>query len=201
MKRIISSSLVLIGLTLSLFLPNLVYAAPADAPPGSKIEERIKQRTSEQNLNLTQRDITRITSKCIGSQAVVREIQSKLGSVSDKRLNTYEAIDAKLWVIIGKLKLADKDTFKLESQRGEYAKKVTLLSSTMNQYKQVIDDMVVINCQSDIKGYMSLVATARLYHESIRKQTEEIKSYVVNDVKASLQTFASELQPKPSTEQ
>lgn len=201
MKKILSSVLVLTILSATIAIPGLVSAAPADAPPGSKIEERVKLRIAEQNLNLSQKDITRYTGKCIGSQAKVREIQSKLGSVSDKRLNTYEAIDAKLWVIIGKLKLADKDTFKLESQRAEYAKKVAVLSNTMNQYKQVIDDTVVINCQSDIKGYMSLVATARLYHEAIRKQTEEIKGYVVNDVKASLQAFASELQPKPSTEQ
>lgn len=197
--------IVKLALTFSLLalilLPSVTYALPADAPPGSKIEDRIKLRVAEQKINLSQKDITRYTGKCVGSQAVVREIQGKLGSNSDKRLSTYGNIDAKLWIIIGKLKLADKDTFKLESQRAEYAKKVATLNNTMNQYKQTIDDMVVMNCQSDIKAYMSLVATARQYHESIRAQTEEIKTYVVNDIKASLQSFATDLQPKPSTEQ
>jgi hypothetical protein len=189
------------ALALLFFATGVAEAMPGDAAPGSTLEQRIAQRTAEQNLNLTEKEITRYTSKCVGAQSVAREMQNKLGTVIDNRLDVYSKVDAKLWIIIGQLKLADKDTFKLESQRAEFANKVAKYSSTLNQYRQTVDDIVVINCAADIKGFMSLVATARQYHESIRTQSSDIANFVVNDIKNTLNSFVTELQTKPSTEQ
>ena len=180
---------------------GLTYAMPSDAAPGSTLEQRVAQRTAEQNLNLSQKEITRYTSKCVGTQSVLREMQNKLGGIIDNRLDVYAKVDAKLWIIIGQLKLAEKDTFKLESQRAELANKVSKYGGTLNQYRQAIDDIVVVNCAADIKGFMSLVATARQYHESIRAQSGDIANFVVNDIKSTLNGFVTELQTKPSTEQ
>jgi hypothetical protein len=200
-KFVKSFSILTYIFTFTFFSSGITYALPGDAAPGSTLEQRVAQRTTEQNLNLSQDEIRRYTSRCVGAQSVVREMQNKLGSIIDNRLNVYNKVDGKLWIITGQLKLAEKDTFKLEAQRAEFANKVSKYSSTLDQYRQTIDDIVVVNCAADIKGFMSLVATARQYQTSIRTQSNDIENFIVNDVKSTLNGFVTELQTKPFTEQ
>ena len=182
------------------FTPALVSALPADAPAGGTAEQRLSLRKKEQNIKLDSKELLRVTSKCTNVQSSVRELQTKLAPVVEKRSNIYKKIDAKLWIIIGQLKLADKDTFKLEQQRSEFAKQVTAYDNSMTQYKQTLDDIVVINCKADPAGFMALVKTAREYHTLIRKQSQDLNTYIVDTVKATLNAFTDELKPKPSTE-
>lgn len=184
----------------AVLVPSIAWAAPADAPAGSTIEQRIQLRKKEQKIKLTQKEQIRYKSRCVNTQNAVRDIQSKLGTVMKTREDIYGKIDAKLWIIIGELKLAGQDTFKLETQRTEYAKKVTAYINTLNQYNQTLDDIVVMNCQADLAGFIALVKTAREYHTSLRTQSDDINTYIVNTIKKTLSDFTTALQPK-NTEQ
>lgn len=184
----------------TLVVPAIATAAPADTPAGSTIEQRVKQRVQEQKIKLTAKEILRYKSRCVATQTTVRDLQNKLGPIINNRQTVYKKIDAKLWIVIGQLKLAEKDTFNLEAQRAEYAKRVTAYNNTLNQYKQTIDDIVVMNCQADLNGFIALVKTAREYHASLRTQSDDISAYVVDTVKKTLSDFTTELQPKTSTE-
>ncbi|MCA9333049.1 hypothetical protein KDA00_04225 [Candidatus Saccharibacteria bacterium] len=181
-----------------LAVPSFAFAIPPDVPSGSTIEQRIKQRLQEQKVELNQKELVRYKSRCIGTQNTVRDIQSQFSKVSANRQAVYKKIDAKLWIIIGQLKLAGKDTFQLETQRGEFANKMTTYTNTLNQYNQTLDDIVVMNCQADLNGFIALVKTAREYQTSLRDQSNEMRTHIVDTVKKTLSDFATELQPEDS---
>lgn len=184
---------------LALPLTVIAQGQPAPTPPASSFDQRLAQRKAERNPTLDEKTQKRLENVCVNAQNKVRALQQKTTPALDNRTKTYQQMDAKLWVIIGKLKLAEKDTFKLEKQRADLAQKSDKFQSTSKLYQQALDDLVVVNCKADPAGFKALVDTARLYRTQLRAQTKDIQDYVVNDIKATLSSFAADLQAKPST--
>jgi hypothetical protein len=114
----------------------------------------------------------------------------------DKRTQVYGSIDAKLWIVTGQLKLAKQDTFQLEKQRLTLLDKTNNFQTLATNYKQTLDDSLVINCQADPNGFKALVDTARIYHDQLRAQSTDSHDYIVNTIKPGLGDFVIKLQPK-----
>lgn len=203
MKQFLNGIWALLGFALAmvLVLPSLAAALPVNAPDGGTIEQRIELRKKEKNVNLDKKELLRYKGRCKDTQALVRSIQDKTAPVVKNRTEVYKKIDAKLWITIGQLKLAGKDTFELEKQRAEFTKRVASYDNVVAQYRQTLDDIAVMNCEADVVGFVALVQTAREYHEEVRKESADIRSYVVDTIKKTLSDFSSQLQIKPSTEQ
>lgn len=199
-QNIITLSLVVVfsGVVLSSLS---VKAMPPDAPAGSNLQQRIAQRKTERAVKLDSKQLTRYAQRCTATQAVIRTTQDQLNPILSNRSKVYQQIDGKIWIAIGQLKLAEKDTFNLEKQRATLAAEVALLEKTTEQYKQTLDDIAVMDCKADVPGFIALVETARQYQEEIRKQVADIKAYTVDTIKTSLSEFSSALQPKAATEQ
>lgn len=176
-------------------------APPAATPAGSSFEQRVAQRKAERNVVLAERDQKRMVSVCVSAQSKIRILQQETTPAIANRAKVNREIDAKLWIMIGKLKLAEKDTFELEKQRAGLAGKVSGFQQTADSYSQALDDTVAINCRADLIGFKALLDTARIYRTQLRDQSTDIRSYVNNDIKATLGAFADELQIKPSTEE
>lgn len=190
-----------LALVAVLILPSFAVALPVDAPDGGTIQQRIDLRKKEKNVKLDKKDLLRYKGRCKDTQAIVRGVQDKVAPVVTNRADIYKKIDAKLWITIGQLKLANKDTFGLEKQRAELAKQVATYDNTVKQYRQTLDDIVVMNCEADVPGFVALVQTAREYHQEIRKESAAIHAYVVDTIKKTLTDFSTQLQTKPSTDQ
>ncbi len=194
-----------VGAVLAIFAcmsPVLVSAqgAPPAAAPGSTHEQRLAQRKAERNVTLDQKSQQRLANTCANAQAKVRNTQQKTTQMLANRTATYQKVDAKLWVMIGKLKLAQKDTFSLEKQRAGLSERATAFQSTAQNYQQARDDLVVVNCKADPVGFMAFLDTARLYNVELRKQTTDIRTNIVNEIKPALTAHAADLQAKPVTE-
>lgn len=188
---------------LSAFAPVKVssQAAPASSVPGSTFEQRMAQRKAERNVALDDKSQKRIIAQCVKAQGKVRTLQQKTSPALTNRAKVNQQMDAKLWVMIGKLKIAQKDTFNLEKQRIALAEKAAAFQATSKLYQQTIDDLVVVNCQADPTGFKTLLDTARIYRGQLRDQSTEIRNYVINDIKLALSAFAADLQVKPATEE
>lgn len=172
---------------------------PAPAAAGSSLEQRIAQRKTERGTMLEQKDLQRIVSTCTRAQTKLRSMQTKEVSVLDKRAKVYAAIDANIWIAVGQLKLAEQDTFDLEKQRVTLADYSTSFSTLAANYKQAIDDALLINCKADPVGFKALVDTARIYNDQLRTQSKQSRDHIINTVKPGLKSFASELESKPAS--
>jgi hypothetical protein len=190
-----------VGLTGVLLSVITVDAMPPDTAAGSTLQQRIDQRKAEQKVKLDAKQLARYAQRCASTQNITRTLQDQLNPIVINRAKVYQQIDGKIWIAIGQLKLAEKDTFNLEKQRATLAAKVAEYDKTMANYKQTLDDITVMNCKADVEGFVALVATARQYHEEIRKQVNDIKAYTVDTIKISLSDFSTALQPKAATEQ
>jgi len=173
---------------------------PAPTAPTSTFEQRLAQRKTEQAISLETKDQNRLISTCTGIQGKLRALQQKNTTAFTKRTQVRQQIDGKLWVTIGKLKLAQKDTFNLEKQRSVLAEKTAVFQSTAQLYQQSLDDAVVVNCKSDPAGFKALLETSKAYLIQLRTQSTDSRNYVVNEIKPTLTGFAADLQAKAATD-
>lgn len=172
---------------------------PAATAPGSTLEQRVTQRKAEKPITLDARDQQRVASMCTNAQAKLRTLKQKTTSAVDTRTGIYKSIDGKLWIAVGKLKLADKDTFELEKQRAALAADVAAYEAMAKEYQLVLDDAALVNCKADPAGFKSLLETARDYRKALRSQIEITRNNVVNNVKPVLTNHATELKGKAGT--
>lgn len=173
---------------------------PADAPAGSSLEQRVAQRKKERAVALDQNTTERLQNRCTDAQGKIRSIRGSYTTSSNKRNDVYKDIDAKLWIIIGSLKLIDKDTFTLEQQRLELLKQIKAFDNASVQMRQTLDDITAINCKADPAGFKSLLETAKIYNSQVRSSFVSIKTYIVDQIKPTLSSLANDLKIKASTE-
>lgn len=202
-KIIPTAIIALLALVIYVAVQGRVQAQvpPAAAAPGSTLEQRVAQRKAERNVALAEKDQTRLVSVCVNAQGKLRTMQQKTTPAINERAKLDQQIDAKLWIMIGKLKLSGKDTFAFEKQRATLAQKTAASQLTAKEYSQVLDDVVAVNCKADVVGFKALLDTARIYRTQLRDQLADSRTYINNEVKPALSAFATELQSKPSTEE
>ena len=167
---------------------------PAPAPAGSTFEQRLIQRKAERAIVLSLQDTQRLVSACPNGQAAIRTLQITDVKALDNRAEVYDKIDAKLLIAIGQIKLAGKDTFHLEEQRQAYIKKLNDFEMLSASYKQAVDDILVINCKADPAGFKALLETGRIYNGQLKSQATDIRNYVVDTLKATIQDHADKLE-------
>lgn len=199
-KKYFVGLVLVIGLTMLLSSMVKAQSAPANAPAGSTLEQRVAQRKQERQTNLDEKAAKRVQDRCVRTQNKIRSTSKTYTDSSDNRNNVYRKIDAKLWITIGSLKLSNQDTFKLEQQRLELAKKVEAFDNSSAQMRQALDDASAINCASDPNGFMALIETTRQYNAQIRESFKDIKNYVVDQIKPTLTDHANNLKLKTNTE-
>lgn len=194
------SYLLLIAVAASLQIA-LVNAAsePVSPPAGSNLEARIQQRKAEQQVQLDNKETKRIEEQCRTAQPRISKIVEKTDQLIMNRVSSYQQIDGTLLVTVGKLKIAEKDTFALEQKRNEYLNKVGALKTNMIEYRQSLDDMVVMNCQADVVGFKAMLQTARAYNTRLRGESNEINLFLVDVIKPIIDDFAAQLEPKTET--
>lgn len=175
--------------------------APKNPPSGGTFEERLVQRKDERKVQLDERQQRRLMQRCTKSQQKVRSLQQSTSRVADERESVYEDINGKLLVTIGRLKLAEVDTFGLEQQHETYIDKVDGFNTIMDFYQQTLDDIAVINCQSDVVGFKALVDTARIYHKDLRARSADIRAYVIDQIKPNLKGLHDKLSYAPGNEE
>ncbi len=173
-------------------------APPATPPADSTLAGRINQRKTEQGTVLSDNDQKRIAGTCSSAQSKLRQLQNDAIARFENHTTTYDTIDARLWVAIGRLKLAGQDTFTLEKQRQTLSDKTAAFAATATNYKQVLDDSLVITCQADPTGFKALLDTTRVYNDQLLTQATDIHDYVVNTIKPTLVDYVAKLQAHPA---
>lgn len=199
-SRVLIFALALVIAALFMAIPYQAHAQvpPASPAAGSTFEQRVAQRKAERKVVVAEADQKRQAVTCTTAQSKIRALQQKTTPAIANRAKINQQIDAKLWIMIGKLKLAEKDTFNLEKQRAALAEKASAAQQTAANYSQTLDDLATINCKADFEGFKALLDTARIYRTQLRDQLANQRNYVNNDIKPSLSEFAQELQAKAS---
>ncbi|HEX5798269.1 MAG TPA: hypothetical protein VFX79_02840 [Candidatus Saccharimonadales bacterium] len=185
-------SLVLLTSSVSAISP------PKDTKSGSSLKQRITQRKKERGIKLDEVQRIRFESVCQISQTNIRNLRDSYVPIADKRSKAYNQVDAKLWVIIGGLKYIEFDTFGLEQQRTELLNKINHYENLYDQFNEVLDDAVNMNCKADVVGFKAMVETARIYNIQIRDQLNDITNFTNDKVRQTLAGITETLRVRAS---
>lgn len=176
-------------------------SVPPNAAPGISLKQRIAQRKAEVKVRLDQKSAKRLQTTCKNGQAKIRIFRNDSNTIINNREEVYRKIDAKLWVMVGGLKLINQDTFTLEKQRSDLSRRIVTFENTANQFQQTLDDLIAINCQADVVGFSALLETSRKYFAALSIQSTGIKNFTIDSVKKTLAAHSEALKPKTNTEQ
>lgn len=198
LNKLLVASMLIAGFLMFTALSGEVAAVsePKDTKSGSTLEQRVTQRKAEREIKLNEEKKNRIVSSCKAAQNLIRGVRDSYVAPVDKRSKAYNQVDAKLWVIIGGLKIIEFDTFKLEQQRSELLSKFNAYEKNYAQFKQALDDAVNINCEADPVGFQALLETARIYSVKIRNQLNDITNFINNEIRQTLSSYAENLKVK-----
>lgn len=194
---VLGSGLLVLASTIQFGISSQAFAAaaPTTPPAGSSIDDRIALRKKERPSTMNDKDVKRLISKCIGAQSAITPIQHNNEPIFSNRTTTYTNIDGTLWVAIGRLKLANQDTFGLEKIHNDLVSKIAAFQLTAANMQQTLTDSITMNCQADPAGFRALVDTAQAYYSQLKLQSADISGYIVNSVTPTLNKFADQLQP------
>lgn len=192
---------VFIAIIYSLIITQITNAVTVQSPPsGSTIEQRIAQRKKEQGIILEKQAETRLIQQCRSAQTnILNNVLRNSEEPIQKRIDLYQKIDGKLLITIGQLKQLGKDTYAFEQKRTELLAKMAEFKATGINYKQSLDDVTAINCQSDPVGFKALLETSRYYNNQLYAQSGGINNYYVTNIKPIYSNFSKELTPEVNT--
>lgn len=156
------------------------------------LDQRIAQYKKDRNTNLNQETQT-IKLRCPVAQTALKTLDTKIGTIQTNRKTAYEQISV---VLMNLQKSLDNQAFETTSYQtivDGYAAKIAEYSSNITIYKQAVEDAAAVDCNKDPNGFRAALETARLYHDKMSPNITDIRSYVTNTVKPSLEQIKTQL--------
>ncbi|GEM_PF-3282901 len=198
-NKLIKTLAVLVLLPLSIIIPTLSlesYYAPttnAQVRNTKSFAERKKQYRAQLKEALSTTDEQRIQLRCLAVQANIKTLATRSGEVQTKRVAAYSEITKEMDALSASLKNQAFETSELDKNIAELKVKVTAFQTTLADYKQTLEDLTVIDCSQDAASFKAALETARDLHTKLIGQVAEVRAFILNALKPSLQQVREEL--------
>jgi hypothetical protein len=170
---------------------------------GSKkktLEERIAERKAKLEEKLTALQEARLKNRCKSAQGKINQVENRINGIKTSRGKIYGNLTDRLKKLVEKLKLADVDTTKLESQITELETKITAFNTAVTDYETAVSDLVAMDCEADPEAFKASLEEARTLRETVVTAAKDIRMYVKETIKPTLQTIRKELEAEKEKE-
>lgn len=137
-------------------------------------------------------DLKVIASRCVQAQSKIRAIQQQATDAGNKRIKLYANFDGRLWVAIGKLKLAGKDTAELEKSRADLGEKAAKFAELNQAYVQTLGQLSQSGCRDDPATFQANLTSAKAQLAELRTHNTETRTLVNNDIKEAISQHTSD---------
>jgi hypothetical protein len=164
------------------------------------LKERLEKRKTEFKVNLQAAEKTRIELKCKSAQGVITSVNKRSDSAGTARINAYTKLDTKLSGLITKVEAAGVDTTALKSEQTTLQTKITTFKTDLASYKQAVKDLADMDCKADPTAFKASLDSARDLREKLRTDVVDIRDYVKNTIKPTLQTVRKALADKKAAD-
>lgn len=197
MNKKLKFLLAVILLPLGVLVPALSleshYNSHINAQPATALEERKEHYRAQLGTELSRAEQERIRLRCSVAQTSIKNLQGRIGDVQTKRLNAYDSILSSLNGLLSRLDAQAFESSDLQTDVDELSSKVSAFRQTLSSYKQAVDDMVIIDCAQDPTTFQAALQSARQNHQNIMIETGEIRTYINNTIKPTLQAIRIQL--------
>lgn len=205
MKRIISGAFALF-LFVAVASPSTVVAQQeaevleetSSSPTASDTSraDRIQKYKEKSEERLSALKARKLVAVCKSAQGKVASAQFQYNSVVKKRTATYDNVTNRLNNLVEKLQKAAVDTTLLEASILEFDGFATTAVASLEQYDQMISDLVEMDCEADPEGFQAALTAARMQRSEAITQSKALKSYAQEQIKPILQDIRIELEDR-----
>lgn len=201
--KVVKIIAVLVLLPLSIIIPTLSlesYYAPTISAQSTQtnstnknFSERKKQYLAQFGEELNEGQEQRIKLRCLAVQANIKTLADRIAEVQTKRKTAYDSIIADVKTLTDGLKNQAFDASNLEQNTKELEDKLSAYQKNISSYKQALEDLTVIDCSQDPATFKAALQAARRTHANLIGQVADIRAYILNTLKPTMQQVREEL--------
>lgn len=199
-NKVVKVVAVLVLLPLAIIIPMLSiegYYAPLlsaqETTADKNFAERKKQYTAQFNEELNDSQKQRIQLRCLATQTTIKNLATRVGEAQSKRKTVYSTIVADVRTLTEGLNNQAFDASALEQNTKELEDKIAAYDKNMKIYKQALEDLTIIDCSKDPATFKAALQAARRAHTSLIGQVADIRAFILNTLKPTMQQVREEL--------
>lgn len=199
-KKLIKIVAILVLLPVGILVPALSirsYHLPLtnaqSQDSNSSLETRKKKYQAIVGEDVSTTDLERIETRCLAVQTNIATLGQRLNNVQTKREQVYGGLLDKLTSLSSRLQNQAFNTEDLDANVSTLDAKIAKYKTTMKAYTQAVDDMTKIDCTEDPTSFTGALEEARTKHAELITQVRDIREYVINTIKPTLQQIKQAL--------
>ncbi len=159
------------------------------------IQQRLEKRKTEMNIKqLPNAEKLKITSKCKASQGVISSVKGRVTGIITSRDNTYGELTERLTKLNDKLKSQGADTTQLQAQITVLTAKIETFHNDLDTYQLAVSDLSTMDCTADPAAFKASLESARKARDKVRADANDIRIYVKDTIKPTLQAVRKQLE-------
>jgi len=164
------------------------------------LEQRQAERRARFATALTEREATRLSSRCKSAQVVIKGASDRAVKVIEARSNKYDQLTAKLVALSARLSEADIDTAKFDETVQQTQTLIDAFTALADKQELAIADSAEVDCRAEPSAFKIALEDARSQRAEIKQAADAIKDYVKSDVKTELQNIRALLAANASSQ-
>lgn len=192
-KVLIILALLPLSIAVPVFLMQTVSLDSQVYAQQSTLQQRVESYKAKLGTTPSQSELNRFKLRCSVAQTSLKGLQTKATTAQENRTKVYSKINEDLQKLITVLKEKSIDTTKLEAQAKELDAKITQFNTDANAYKQAVEDSATNDCTTDPLALRAALQEARNNHTKLITEVADIRAYVNNVIKPSLNQVKTDL--------
>ena len=164
-----------------------------------EFEERKRNYRAQLTDDLISTEEERIRQRCDAVRTNIRSLDNDVGVVKTERNAAYDAILEELNDLMERLNAQAFETSQLESNLDTLESKIDKFKSDMDDYIEVVNDLTNIDCRQDQEAFQGALQIARQYNGRLLPQNGDIRSYIVNTIKPTLEKVREDIEAGRTT--
>ncbi len=149
-------------------------------------EARLEAIKEKRKAQLTEFQARRITNRCKAAQNKLAALLNGDQAKVDAYVAAYTRIGAQLSNLVIRLQSAGATTTTLEQVVIDYQNDANALEVEMNDYLTTLKDLSEFDCEADPEAFQAALVEIRENRARIKRQLQELRSFLQTEVKAAL---------------
>lgn len=135
----------------------------------------------------------RIIERCVAAQVIVKTKVANNDVVATARTNAYDEIVKKLQSVVTAGKAKNVDVSELETEITTLEAKIAAFQTANTAFHQALSDLQALGCKTDPTAFKATLETARTDQLAVFTSAKDIRAYLNDTVKATLQALKTKL--------
>lgn len=176
------------------------YGDPAEAPDtpeeASARAERIEHAKVAFPIRLSEKEQTRLASRCAKAQEKLTKIAYALDTRSLIITKKYDLIEVHLIAVQKRLTVQQIDTSIIDLLLTNFQKLTSQYDTALLDYHNALDDAVVVDCASEPETFKALLEDVRTKRQVFVNSVKDVKDFTRVDLKTSFDALRARLKSR-----